>query len=83
MVPKYNGTRSGTYLFWLICFFIGLGAVSLFSLGQLKVDDREGPGWNPITTMPDGKVGISEFATGAVGFVVLMVLGWVVTQIHF
>jgi hypothetical protein len=52
-------------------------------IGQIRYDDREGPGWNPITTLPNGKVGISEFAIGCVGFAVLMALGWLVSHIRF
>ena len=82
MMPKFKGGNAGTYLFGVVCFFIGLGIVTLFSLGQIRVDDRDGPGWSPITTMPDGKLGLSEFATSTIGFGVLMAFGWLVTQIH-
>jgi hypothetical protein len=83
-LPKWNGTtRPGTYLFWLVCFIVGIAVLTVLFLGQVRYDDREGPGWNPITTLPNGKVGISEFAIGSAGFFVLMALGWLVTQIHF
>jgi hypothetical protein len=42
------------------------------SLGQIKYDNREGPGWNPISRTPDGKVGLSEFAIEGIGFVALV-----------
>jgi hypothetical protein len=38
-------------------------------LGQIRYDDREGSRFNPFSTMPGGKVGISEFAASVVGFI--------------
>ena len=71
--PKWNGsTKPSTYIFSLVCFFLGLALVTIFSLGQIKWDDREGPGWNPVTRMPDGKIGLSEFAIGTIGFAAMM-----------
>jgi hypothetical protein len=73
-LPRWNGvTRPSVYVFSLVCFVVGYAAVTAVSLGQIKCDDREGPGWNPISRMPDGKVGLSEFAIGGIGFVALAV----------
>jgi len=47
-------------------------ALTLISLGQLKFDDREGPGWNPFTKMPDGKIGISEDGAATFGFALMI-----------
>jgi hypothetical protein len=83
-LPKWDGIeRPGTYLFGLVCFIVGIAVLTVLFLAQIRYDDREGPGWNPISKMPDGKVGISEFAIQCVGFAVLMALVWLVTQIHF
>ena len=82
--PKWNGTtKPSTHIFYLVCFCLGIAVLTVLSLGQVRYDDRESPGWNPITTLPDGKVGLSEFAIGCVGFAVLMALGLLVTQIRF
>ncbi len=71
-LPKWNGvTRPSVYLFSLVCFVVGIAAITVLSLGRIKYDDREGPGWNPVSRMPDGKVGLSEFAIGCIGFAVL------------
>jgi hypothetical protein len=71
-IPKWNGSQSpSTYLFWLVCFVVGYGVITVLSLGQIRYDDREGPGWNPVSKLPDGRVGLSEFAIDAIGFLVL------------
>jgi hypothetical protein len=73
-LPKWNGvTRPSVHAFSLVCFVVGFGVVTALSLGRIKHDDREGPGWNPISKMPDGKVGISESAIGMIGFAALAV----------
>lgn len=73
-LPRWNGvTRPSVHVFSLLCFMVGFVAVTGLSLGQLKYDDREGPGWNPISRMPDGKVGLSAAAVGYIGFAVLAV----------
>jgi hypothetical protein len=73
-LPKWNGvTRPSVYLFSLVCFVVGYAVVTASSLGQIKYDDREGPGWNPMSRMPDGTVGLSEFAIECIGFVALAV----------
>ena len=79
-IPKYKGTRPSTYLFSLVCFFIGIAFLTAISAGQFKYDDREGPGLNPFSRMPDGKLGISEFAIMVVGFAILMATFWLITQ---
>lgn len=70
-IPRWGGTRPGTYLFSLACFFVGYAVITVLSLGQIKYDDREGEGWNPVSKMPDGKVGLSEFAIECIGIAVL------------
>ena len=67
-MPKYDGGPVSRY-FTLLCFYVGLGILTLFCLGQFEVDDREGPGFNPFSKMPDGRLGISEFFVTAVGLV--------------
>ncbi len=70
--PKWNGvTQPSVYIFSLVCFVVGYTLVSTLSLGQIKYDDREGPGWNPVSRMPDGKVGLSDNAIEGIGFVAL------------
>jgi hypothetical protein len=81
--PKYDGHSPSRYLFWLVCFLIGIVVLTVLFLGQIKYDDREGPGWSPITTMPDGKVGISTLGAEVVGVAVLLALGWLVSQVRF
>lgn len=71
-LPRWNGvTRPSVYLFSLVCFVVGLAVITAVSLGRLKYDDREGPGWNPVSRMPDGSVGLSEFAIEGIGFAAL------------
>jgi hypothetical protein len=70
-LPRWDGTRPSTYLFSLVCFIVGYGVITVLSLGQIKYDDGEGPGWNPVTKLPDGKVGLSEFAIETIGCLVL------------
>ena len=43
----------------------------MLSLGRVRYDDREGPGLNPVTRLPDGRIGLSESALGAIGFLAL------------
>lgn len=71
-IPKWNGaTRPSVYLFSLTCFVVGYVVVTALSLGRIKYDDRDGPGWNPVSRMPDGKMGLSEFAISSIGFLAL------------
>lgn len=71
-LPKWNGaTNPGVFAFTLVCFVAGYAAMTALSLGRVKYDDRDGPGWNPITRLPDGKVGLSQFAVETLGFVVV------------
>ena len=81
--PKYNGGHISTYFFWVFCFYVGLGVVTLLFLGQFEVDDREGPGWSPFSKMPDGGLGISKFFVASAGCIfllaALLLLEWLVT----
>ena len=71
-LPKWNGvTRPSVYVFTLACFVVGFGVMTALSLGRIKHDDREGPGWNPVTRMPDGSVGLSGSAIEMIGFLSL------------
>jgi len=73
--PKWNGmTRPSTYIFFLVCFFIGLALLSALSLGKIKYDDREGPGLNPVSKLPGGKIGLSDTAIEWVGFAVFVIV---------
>jgi len=56
-MPKYNGGSASTYLFGLVCFYIGLAVVTAVSLGLMTCDEREGAGFNPFTRMPDWEAG--------------------------
>lgn len=64
-------TRPSVYLFMLACFVAGYLAVTVLSFGKIAYDERDGPGWSPVTKMPDGKTGLSLFALQTIGFVVL------------
>jgi hypothetical protein len=71
-IPRWNGSeRPTTYIVSLLCFLVGFAVVTVLSFGRVTHDDREGAGWNPISKMPDGKVGLSEFAIDTIGFLVL------------
>jgi hypothetical protein len=71
-LPKWDGvTRPSVYPFSLVCFVVGYVAVTAFSLGQIKYDDREGPGWKPISRMPDDNVDLSAMAIQGIGLVAL------------
>jgi hypothetical protein len=56
----------------MVCFAIGFVVLKGLSLGLLKIDYSEGPGWNPISTMSDGNKAISDFTVSVVGFFVIM-----------
>jgi hypothetical protein len=73
-LPKDNSVQPSTYIFKVVCLFVGMAFLTVVSLGRIVVDDRDGPGFNPFTRMPDGKIGVSEFGTSTIGFFVLAVL---------
>lgn len=71
-LPPWNGVTSPRiYVFNLGCFILGYLVIRLLSLGRIRYDDREGPGFNPVTRMPDGSIGLSEFAITSIGFVLM------------
>lgn len=71
-LPRFPGSTSfSTYVFSLTCFLVGLAVVTVLSLGRVRYDDREGQGLNPVTRLPDGRIGLSESALGAIGFLAL------------
>lgn len=73
-LPKWNGmTNPSTYIFSLVCFVVGFAVVTVLSLGRITHDYREGPGFNPVSRMPDGRVGLSEFTLDMIGFAVLTI----------
>ena len=72
-IPKWKGTRPVTYIFSLVCFFVGITVVTAFSFARVTYDDREGPSMNPVSRMPDGRIGLGEFTIDCIGFVVLMI----------
>jgi hypothetical protein len=82
--PQYRGEHISTYFFWVFCFYIGLGIVTLIFLGQFEVDDREGPEWSPFSRMPDGTLGLSQFFVASVGCIFLLgaglLLSWLVSE---
>lgn len=78
MAPKYRGERVSTYFFWVFCFYIGLGVLTFFLLGQFEVDDREGPEWSPFSKMPNGRLGLSQFFVSSVGALFLLAAGFLV-----
>ena len=89
-MPKYKGGSVSTHFFWTFCFYIGLGVLTLLLLGLFEVYDREGPGFNPFTRMPNGRLGIedlasktwhrrpgiSEYFVSSVGCIVLLAALW-------
>ncbi len=70
-LPRWNGVSPSTYLFWLVCFIVGYVMMAALSLGRVTYDDRDGPGWNPISKMADGRVGLSEIALEVIGLIAL------------
>ena len=59
-----------TYFLMMTAFLIGYAAISVFSFGRVTQDERDGPGLNPVTRLPDGRIGLSEFAIELIGFAV-------------
>lgn len=71
-LPRWDGATSpSVYIFFLVCFVVGFAAITGLSLGQIKYDDQESPSWNPVSKMPDGKVGLSASAIKTIGFATL------------
>jgi hypothetical protein len=70
-LPRWDGTRPSSYLISLVFFLVGYAVITVLSLGKIRYDDREGEGWNPVSRMPDGRVGLSEFAISGIGMAVL------------
>ena len=88
-LPRFDTTSYSTYFFALTCFVVGLAVVTVVTLGRVRYDDREGPGWNPVTRLPDGRMGLSEFAISSIGFVslglgfaLLLGLAWIWLRIR-
>jgi hypothetical protein len=72
--PKSNAVMQPiVYVFWLVFFVVGHAVVAGLSLGQIKDDDREEQGWNPISKMPDGKLGFLESTIGGIRFAALAI----------
>ncbi len=72
--PRWNGvTRPTSYIISLVFFFVGFAVITVFSLGRITYDDREGPGWNPVSRMPDGKIGLSDTAIESVGLAIIAI----------
>jgi len=73
---KWNGVESPSrYIFSAFCFYFGLFLLTALTIGQMKVDYSDGPGWSPFSRLPDGSPALSEFAVGTLGFTVLAVIG--------
>jgi hypothetical protein len=74
--PVPSGERLEWTIRHIICFYVGMTMILLFTAGQVKVKDDpddNGPWWNPFWRTPDGNPAISESGASDVGFVVLMV----------
>lgn len=56
-----------TYFCALSCFLVGYAAVRVLSFGRVAQDERDGPGLNPVSRLPDGRIGLSEFAIEVIG----------------
>jgi hypothetical protein len=68
-LPKWDGVaRPEEHLFSLACFVVGYAVLKVLTLGRVEYDDRDGPGWNPVSRMPDGRLGLSESAISGIGF---------------
>jgi hypothetical protein len=63
-------TSYSTYFWSLQCFLVGYAAITVFSLGRVTQDERDGHGLNPMTRLPDGRIGLSEFAIGTIRLIV-------------
>jgi hypothetical protein len=82
-MPKYTGGSASTYLLGLVCFYIGITILTALLLSQIRVDERGARALNPFSKLPDGKLGISEFGATVVGFMALMAVGWLISQVNF
>jgi hypothetical protein len=67
----------------LVSFMVGYAAITVFSLGRVTQDERDLPGLNPVSRLPDGRIGLSESAIETIGmvvqglvFLVLIGLAW-------
>ena len=79
---KWSGSGSAsTYLFYVVCFGIGFVIVKAMSLGQLEIDDPDNHGWSPLVRKPDGRWAIGDYTVSCIGFVVIMALCWLVSQL--
>jgi hypothetical protein len=84
-MKKWDGVESpSTYIFSAFCFYFGLFLLTALTIGQVKVDYSEGPGWSPFSRLPDGSPALSEFTVGTLGFMVLFAVGsflvWAIKQ---
>jgi hypothetical protein len=80
---KWNGIGSPTtYLFNLFCFGIGFVVLMVLCVGQVGVDYSEGPGWNPLSRLPNGKLAVSDFTVSVIGFAVLMAVCVLMPALH-
>lgn len=59
-----------TYFLSLTAFLMGYATIRVVSFGRVTQDERDGPGLNPVTRLPDGRIGLSEFAIEVIGFAV-------------
>ena len=81
---KWDGVTDATnYIRHVICFYIGWGALWLFTLNRVKVYHSEGPSFNLFSRLPDGSPALSEFAVSVLGFVVFLAalgLAWLIRR---
>ena len=65
-MKKWDGVESpSTYIFFALCFYFGLFLLTALTIGQVKVDYSEGPGWSPFSRLPDGCYPDRSAASGA------------------
>ena len=69
-IPEYRSGNAGTYIFSLVCFFIGLGFITLIFLTLVQYDDRDES--SGFSKLPDGRIGVTEFPIMVVGFGLMM-----------
>ncbi len=68
-------------LFEIACLYTGKVVLHVISFGQMIVEDRPGPWWNPFFRLPDGRVAVSSCGASVLGFFVWIVVIIVVVML--